>query len=383
MTKANPARLIAGVPSENTALFHRIRFAAGDPAAWIMRPDGRTVLIIRDIEAERARSEAIADHVEVPADHAPPGGLSGDRETATAQAVARCLEAMAPPEVLVDRSTPYVFVHQLLEAGLNVCYDPDLGVSDRRSKSGDELEALQKAQSDTELVMQEACELIGGATPDADGVLQHEHAPLTSERVRQLIDARLLAMGYSNPVSIVAGGCQGADCHDPGTGPLRTGQPVIVDIFPRNKRTRYHGDCTRTVVNGPAPDHVVSMHAAVVEAKAAGITAIRPGATGESVHQATIEVIRARGFHAGLPPREAPGDWCGMVHGTGHGVGLQVHEPPLLDFKGPSLVVGDVLTVEPGLYSTAIGGVRVEDMVCVTEDGCRNFNRLHEGLAWT
>lgn len=383
MTRANPARLIAGVPSENTALFHRIRFAAGDPAAWIMQPDGRTILIIRDIEADRARVEAIADLVEVPADHAPPGGLSGDRETATAQAVARCLEVMDPPGVLVDRSTPYIFVNQLLEIGLDVRYDPDLGVVDRRAKSDDELEALQKAQSDTELVMQEACELIGRAAPDADGILQHEHAPLTSERVRQLVDARLLAMGYSNPVSIVAGGPQGADCHDTGTGALRTEQPVIIDIFPRNKRTRYHGDCTRTVVNGSVPDRVLAMHAAVVEAKASGISAIRPGATGESVHQATIEVIQARGFHIGLPPRDAPADWCGMVHGTGHGVGLQVHEPPLLDFRGPSLVLGDVLTVEPGLYSAAIGGVRVEDMVCVTEDGCRNFNRLHEGLGWT
>ena len=125
------------------------------------------------------------------------------------------------------------------------------------------------------------------------------------------------------------------------------------------------------------------MHHAVVEAKAAGIDSISASATGESVHQATIGVIRRHGYHVGLPPAESPPEWCGMVHGTGHGVGLLVHEPPLLDFKGPVLVSGDVLTVEPGLYSRAIGGVRVEDMVCVTEDGSRNFNNLHEGLTWT
>jgi Xaa-Pro aminopeptidase len=71
-----------------------------------------------------------------------------------------------------------------------------------------------------------------------------------------------------------------------------------------------------------------------------------------------------------------------MVHGTGHGVGLDVHEPPLLDFGGPKLVVGDALTIEPGLYCKAIGGVRVEDMVIVTADGCENLNTLPEGLEW-
>ena len=124
------------------------------------------------------------------------------------------------------------------------------------------------------------------------------------------------------------------------------------------------------------------MHAAVQAAKAAGIAAVRCGATGEDVHRATIDVISGHGFEVGLPPKDAPAEWCGMVHGTGHGVGLQVHEPPLLDFKAPALVVGDVLTVEPGLYSAAIGGIRIEDMVAVTESGCENFNRLPEGLTW-
>lgn len=376
-------RLIGGVPSENTALFHRIRFSAGDPAAWIMKSDGTTLLIIRDIEADRARQDAIADEVQIPADHVPEGGLSGDRATATAQATAECLRQLGPDRVLVDRSTPFIYVHELQRAGLDVGYDPELGVVDRRSKSADELEALRQAQADTERVMKEVCCLIGTARPDARGVLQHEGSALTSERVRLYIDQALLALGYDNPGSIVAGGPQAADCHAHGTGPLRTSEPVIVDIFPHNKHTSYHGDCTRTVVNGEIPEEVRRMHAAVVEAKAAGIAAVSPRATGESVHQATIGVIESHGYHTGLPPSGVDSSWCGMVHGTGHGVGLLVHEPPLLDFKGPALVEGDVLTVEPGLYSHAIGGIRVEDMVAVTSTGCLNFNRLPEGLSWT
>ena len=278
-----------------------------------MKPDGGTLLIIRDIEAERAARDAIIDAVSIPANHVPEGGLSGDRATATAQATAQCLKDLSPDLVLVDRSTPFIYVHELMEAGLTVRYDSELGVVDRRSKSSGELEALQAAQSDTERVMESVCRLIGSARPDSSGILQHEGSELTSERVRLHIDQALLALGYDNPGSIVAGGPQAADCHAHGTGALRTSEPVIVDIFPHSKHTRYHGDCTRTVVNGEIPDEVHRMHSAVVEAKAAGIAAITPQATGESVHQATIRVIEAHGFHSGLPPEDSDPTWCGMV----------------------------------------------------------------------
>ena len=124
------------------------------------------------------------------------------------------------------------------------------------------------------------------------------------------------------------------------------------------------------------------MRDAVAAAKAAGIAAVRAGVTGQSVHEATIAVIRQHGYSVGLPADDAPDTYCAMVHGTGHGVGLEVHEPPLLDMGGPVLVVGDALTVEPGLYCKAIGGVRLEDLVVVTQDGCENLNRLSEELSW-
>ena len=376
------AFLIGGAPSENTALFHRIRFSAGDPAAWIRKPDGRSLLIIRDIEADRARRDAQVDDVAVPADFTPNEGLSGDRATATAQATAECLLALGMKRVVLDRSTPYIYAHHLALVGLEVGYDEDLGVKDRRSKSASELEALRRAQSDTEKVMLATLERIAHADIDAEGRLVDDEELLTSERVRGWIDVALLELGYENPGSIVAGGGQAFDCHAHGTGPLRTGEPVIVDIFPLSKSTGYNGDCTRTIVHGAISSAVQRMHDAVIAAKAAGVASIRPGATGEDVHRATIEVIRKHGFEVGLPPEDAPFDWCGMVHGTGHGVGLQVHEPPLLDFNAPELVLGDVLTVEPGLYSAAVGGIRIEDMVVVTETGCENFNRLPEGLTW-
>ena len=197
-----------------------------------------------------------------------------------------------------------------------------------------------------------------------------------------MIDVWLLEEGYSNPGAIVAGGPEGADCHNLGSGPLHTEQPVIIDIFPCNRKTLYNGDCTRTAVHGDIPPQVAAMHQTVVEAKQAASAVVRPGVTGEEVHRAAIGVIEANGYGVGLPSEKDDDSYCAMVHGTGHGIGLDVHEPPLLDLGGPELVAGDALTIEPGLYCRAIGGIRVEDMVIVTLDGSINLNRLPEGLDW-
>jgi Xaa-Pro aminopeptidase len=380
--KTGTAILIAGIPASNMTLYHRIRFSVGDPSAWIGFEDGTSLLLVRDIEMERARRHARADAVACPADFAPAGGLSGNRELATAQALAECLVQHEVREVIGDRSLSLVYIEHLAARSIKVSCDYDLGIAERRAKDQEERAALAEAQAFTESAMRVACETIASAEAAGNGVLHVGGEPLTSERVRTLIDLDLLERGCAGSPSIVAGGAQGGDCHELGSGLLRTGEPVIVDIFPRNTATLYHGDCTRTVVHGEIPPEVARMHATVVKAKAAGHSATRAGVTGQTVHEATIEVIRAAGYGVGLPGPDAPLDSCSMVHGTGHGIGLEVHEAPLLDFGGPELVEGDAITIEPGLYSKAIGGVRIEDMVIVTEAGCETLNALPEGLCW-
>jgi Xaa-Pro aminopeptidase len=380
------ARLIAGIPAVNKSLFHAVRFAVGDPAACIdFLKDGKPahrVFIVRDIEMGRARQHARADAVSCPRDFEPAGGLSGDRETATAQAVAECLRRQHITLVVSDRTLPLIFADHLRQAGIALEYDAGMGVLSRRAKDAQEVEWLHSAQRATEDAMRMACETVARASADANGVLHHQSERLSAEHLRFMIDVHLLKLGFSNPPSIVACGTQGADCHEHGHGDLRTGQPVIVDIFPRCQKTLYNGDCTRTVVHGDVHPEVTRMHSAVIEAKRAAIAAVRTGVTGEDVHRATLGVIHGHGFASGMPPVDAPDTWCGMTHGTGHGIGLDVHEPPLLDFKGPVLVTGDALTVEPGVYGRAHGGVRVEDMVIVGVDGATNLNTLFEGLSW-
>jgi Xaa-Pro aminopeptidase len=377
---------MAGIPQLNSALYHRIRFLVGDPVAYLQIPtaDGgmKSTLILRDIEMGRARRFARADEVACPRDFAPADGLSGDRETATAQAAAECLRRAGVTRVVADRTLPLIFADLARQAGIGVECDTSIGVADRRRKDPEEIAHVRQSQQATEQVIERTCRLIARAEARRDGVLLHEGSPLTSERVRAMINHWFIDLGYVNPPSIIAGGPVGADCHDNGHGELRTGEPVIVDIFPRNETTLYYGDCTRSVVHGDVHDEVLRMHSAVRAAKRAGMAAARAGVTGEDVHKATIAAIVEHGYQTGLPPADAPDDYCAMTHGTGHGVGLDVHEPPLLDFKGPELLEGELVTIEPGVYRRDIGGVRVEDIVLIHADCCETLNRLPEGLDW-
>jgi len=385
--QSKTALMMAGVPETNGALYHRIRFAVVDPVVYVQIPDGsggtESTLILRDIEVERALSKARIDKAACPADFTPEGGLSGDRETATAQAAAEFLRRNGIEKVIADRTLPMIFVDFIRRAGIAVECDMDLGIIDRRAKDEQEIEWIREAQAATESAMEMACTTIAKAKPNAEGVLLLDGEPMTADRIRAAIDHWLIDRGYDNPASIIACGPQGADCHNLGSGEIRTGEPVIVDIFPRNRETLYNGDCTRTVVNGEISDLLLEMNAAVRRSKAAAMAVAKAGVTGEAVHQATIDSLAGEGYGVGIPEADAPDSHCAITHGTGHGVGLSVHEPPLLDFKGPELVVGEVVTVEPGLYRNDTGGVRVEDIIVVREDGCESVNKLPEGLDWS
>jgi len=382
MTIDHTATLLSGVPAINKAVFHRIRFDAHDPASIIVTPNGVRRLVLRDVEVMRAKKLAKADEVFCYEDFEPAGGLSGDREIRAAQATAECLRKMGVAQVTVDRSMSALVIDEIEDAGIEVLLDRQLGVRDRRSKDAEEIAALRAATKITESAIRMACETIARAEVNKAGELVHDADVLSAERVKAMITVHLAERSAFGEHHIVACGPVGGDCHSTGAGVLRTSEPVIIDVFPKHLDSGYHGDCTRMVVNGEVPAEVAKMHATVAEAKAAGIGVIRAGATGEDVHRAVVAVIESRGYLMGFPPDGAPAAYCSMPHGTGHGLGLDLKEQPLLDYKGPELVAGDAVTVEPGLYSMAVGGMRLEDLLIVGEDGCENLNSLPEGLCW-
>jgi len=373
------ARIMAGSADKNASLFKRIGVPLGDPAAWI-ELDSKRIALVRDLEMDRVRQHSHADDVTCPAEHPPAAGLSADRETATAEAASQLLRAAKVEEVYADRSLPYIFAWHLVQAEINVLYDDEYGVLDRRQKTHQELDALAAAQKVTEEVMRMMCEMIAKSDASADGSLKYQGEALTSQSVRARAAIEFMKRGFSmGHGAIVATAPHVADCHHAGDGPLYTEQPVVVDLFPRDDSSRYWGDCTRTVVHGQPSDQVKAMHAAVVEARHASAAALTAGNTADAVHKAAENVLIAHGYPCS---RGIITDEPSIQHGTGHGIGLDVHEPILLDHGGGEILEDEVFTIEPGLYGRQVGGVRVEDMLVVTSGEARNLNQLPDSLNW-
>jgi Xaa-Pro aminopeptidase len=179
----------------------------------------------------------------------------------------------------------------------------------------------------------------------------------------------LLENGFIAQHTIVSCGEDTASPHTEGSGPLRAHVPIIIDLFPRSIHSRYFADITRTVVRGSASPEVKGMYEAVFSAQEVAVSLIKDGVSGKEVHEAVLHHFKSLGYESG----EIEGRMQGFFHGTGHGVGLDIHEPPRISKKLDTLHTGNIVTVEPGLYYSGKGGVRLEDMVVVQKEGVMNL----------
>jgi Xaa-Pro aminopeptidase len=204
--------------------------------------------------------------------------------------------------------------------------------------------------------------------------LVHRGATLTSEKLKFAIEVACLEAGAVSRDTIVAGGDQACDPHERGSGPLRPHQLIVIDIFPRVTRTGFHGDMTRTFLRGRASDAQRALVATVRAGQVAALKSIRAGVNGRDVHRKVVEVFTARGYET----KNAPTGSVGFFHGTGHGLGLAVHEPPRMGASVDyPLKKNSVVTVEPGLYYPGLGGCRIEDVVQVTAAAPKMLSRYH------
>ena len=345
-------------------------FDAPDPYFTLYTPDALR-LLVSELEYGRARRESAADSVSRLGDYdyAEVRAESGAR-TARREVVAAFLADAGVDSVAVPGRFPLDTADGLRERGVTVVPDEQGVVTEIRAvKTDEEVEHVRAAQRANEAAMARAEALVADASV-VDGVLLHEGEPLTAEAVKEAIEMELLRHGCGLDETIVAGGAQGADPHDRGSGPLPAHEPIVVDVFPRSKATHYHADMTRTFVRGEPTDEVRRRFEVTVEAMDAAFAAIEPGVSGAAVHDAVCDVYEEAGYDT---LRADPSAETGFIHGTGHGIGLDVHELPRLAPEGEALEVGNVVTVEPGLYDPAVGGMRVEDFVLVTEDGYENL----------
>ena len=196
--------------------------------------------------------------------------------------------------------------------------------------------------------------------------------PVTSEWIKKLINVQLMESECVAQHTIVAGGDQACDPHNEGSGPLPANRSIIFDVFPRSAQTRYFADMSRTIVKGTPSPELKKLYQIVKDAQEEAITKIHDGADGAKIHQGICDRFDAAGYRTGV----VNGRMEGYFHGTGHGVGLDIHEAPRISRTGSLLQEGHIVTVEPGLYYPGLGAIRIEDMVLVTKDGCRNLTNF-------
>ncbi len=241
----------------------------------------------------------------------------------------------------------------------------------REIKTAAEAAALREGNRCSAAGIAAAAALLRSATIKA-GKLIFEGKALTSERLKLAIETACLEAGSISFNTIAAGGDQACDPHHRGTGPLRANELIIVDVFPRVNDTGFHGDMTRTFLRGEASDAQRRLVEAVRDAQKAALKTIRAGVTGQTVHAAVTHIFTERGFETKSTPQGS----VGFFHGTGHGLGLAVHEPPRVNGSATTpLQEGTVVTVEPGLYYPGLGGCRIEDVVQVTATGVKMLSK--------
>jgi Xaa-Pro aminopeptidase len=363
----NQALLLVGDSASNANLFYKTGFLAGDAFVYAER-DGQAMLVVNAMEKGRAEKESSVEDVRSFDEFGYRELVmeTNDRNKAFAVVLGKVLEVLTADSVVVEGKLPVLYADGVRAEGVVLTIDPDLLVDSRRRKSPPEIAAIKEAQSATQKAMAHAIGLISSSEEKA-GLLHFGGIPLTSERMQGEIEALLLREGMDTSEGpIVAGGPGASDPHWLGSGALRAGEAIVIDIFPRSKRTRYYADMTRTVVKGPASETLTAMFEATARALDAALAVIGPGVDGSQVHAAVREVFAQSGFEG-----EGPG--ARFIHGTGHGIGLEIHESPSIGTRHVELRPGDVVTVEPGLYDPKVGGVRLEDLIVVTDDGFQNL----------
>ena len=372
--KGADALLIVAASEVDANLFYATRFLAPDPFIFLWHGDEK-ILLMSDLELDRARAQASVDTVLPIRHYEDRAKASGIERPTSLDALWELLQERRITSVQVPGSFGIDHADRLRQRGMTLHVKPEPFFEERLVKSLTEVEAISQAMARTEAAMEAAIAAIREAEV-RDGLLWWRDGVLTAEAIRRLIARQLLDDGLIAQHTIVACGEDGCDPHNEGRGRLRPECSIIIDIFPQDLTSRYYADITRTVVKGKASDTLRRMYDAVAAGQQCALRLIRDGANGEAIHHEVQETIAKSGFQTG----EVNGRMQGFFHGTGHGLGLEVHELPRLSKVEATLRSGNVVTVEPGLYYPGVGGVRIEDVVVVTETGCRNLTTYPKEL---
>lgn len=372
-TRARKAKLIISESESGADMFHATGFRAPDPFACLESGGSRSILL-SDLELDRGRREAMVDEVVSQSELASRLEKRNGTKPSAAAVIAAFLKKRGGRRPLVPADFPLGLACELKKLGIMVTPAEGMFRPERQIKTPTEIRLMTGAMRITEAGMARGFEILRASTIGSGKVLRWGGAVLTSERLRTEIEATILrAGGIPAGNSIIACGNQACDPHERGHGPLKAHQLIILDLFPR-ARNGYYGDLTRTVVKGRATEAQSRLWEVCLLGQKLALGSLRQGADGAGIHSELTQFFTDNGY----PTRRVKGRWSGFFHGTGHGLGLELHEAPR--FGGGQLRAGQVFTIEPGIYVPGIGGVRHEDVALITKSGHKLLSRCPKPL---
>lgn len=371
----NEPLLIVADSERDANMLYATGLFVPDPFIYLAAGN-RPLLVMSDLEIDRARKQASHCRVASLAEIQNKLRRNGVKHPGFAQVIRHIFREKKIRRAIVPDNFPLGLARELKKLGIKL--KPERNVFPKREfKNADEVRKISAALMMAEVGMAEGMQALRLSKIGKRRQLIYRGAPLTSERLRAIIDCAILQASGLAANTIVAGGIQACDPHERGHGPLRAHEPIIFDIFPRSQKTGYFGDITRTFVRGRASEAVRKLYNTVLHGQKIAFNKMRAGTLTSDVHKAVQEFFVERGYKTG----RHDGHMEGFFHGTGHGLGLEIHEAPRVGSTSTGkLQSGHVVTVEPGLYYPEIGGVRLEDVALVTGNGPRNLTRFEKVL---
>jgi Xaa-Pro aminopeptidase len=362
--------LIVGDTAGTPELRHEVPLAIMDPFVYA-ETDGRRVVAIGSMEASRVEGLGtdltVRTFEEFGADELRRSGL--DVYSVANELTLAVARDLGIGQASVPRGFPLGIADVLRGAGVTLTVDQRLFDDRRRRKNEHELAGIRRAQKASEAAMAAAADVLRRSERDGEG-RSVDGQPLTCELLKERIQTELIAHEAAANEIIVSHGSQTAVGHDEGSGPIGAEDVVLIDLFPMDAGSACYADMTRTFALGEVEDELHAWHRLCSEALELAVARIRPGADSGDLHRAVCTLFAEHGHPTQATKKEGEVLRDGFYHALGHGVGLEAHEAPYVGMIGEELVAGDVLAIEPGLYRHGFAGVRLEDLVLVTEDGC-------------
>jgi len=370
MKKSSTNILMVAASEYDANLYYATRFIAPDPFIFF-QIRGKKYLLMSDLEVDRARLQAKVHQIISTSKLAAEFTKKHKKRPGYLDLIEHFAKSHRVKNLLVPANFPIEYADPLRQRHFKITYKSDPFFERRTVKTKEEVKAIECTIRYVEQAVGLAIQTLKKSVIRR-GKLYDRGERLTSDAIKKIINVKLMENNCIAAHSIVACGEHAVDPHNEGSGPLYAHQSIIMDIFPRNSESRYFADFTRTVVRGKASKKLKRMYTAVKEGQEIAYRSIRAGIDGAKIHHAIQKRFEQLGFKTGM----INGRVQGFFHGTGHGLGLDLHEQPRISLGKDILKVGHVVTVEPGLYYEGAGGVRLEDVVVVTKTGCNNITRF-------